>query len=186
MGGAGLRRSAAWAVLGVAVAYWLLARLNGAILSEATWARFTEGVDWIFLPSGLRLLAVLVFGIWGSVGISLATWALTVQVNPADPWWMDGGTALISGFSPLLASQLGRFWLKLPSDLHGLTPWPLIQLAALFALLSGSLHQVWYLWSGHTSTPLSSAVVMVIGDFLGSLILLFLINWGLRNLSRLR
>ena len=178
--------SALLSVLGVALAYWSLARLNGAILSEASWARFAQGVDWIFLPSGLRLVAVLVFDLWGSLGIGLATGLLTIQGNPNEPLWITCGTSLISGFSPLLASHLGRRWLGLPKDLNGLTAWPLVKLAGLFALISGSAHQVWYLWSGQTNSPISSAAVMIIGDFLGSLILLFLINWGLRNLNRLR
>ena len=178
--------SALLSVLGVALAYWSLARLNGAILSEATWAQFAQGVDWIFLPSGLRLVAVLVFDLWGSLGIALATGLLTIQGNTNEPLWMTCGTSLISGFSPLLASHLGRRWLGLPKDLNGLTAWPLVKLAGLFALISGSAHQVWYLWSGQTNSPISSAAVMIIGDFLGSLILLFLINGGLRNLGGLR
>lgn len=180
-----VKHSAAGIVLGVALAYWALARLNGAILSEATWAQFAQGVDWVYLPSGLRLVAVLVFDLWGSVGISLATWVLSVQGNPGEPVWTTMGTSLISGFSPLVASHLGRRWLGLPETLNGLTAWPLVKLAALFALISGSSHQLWYLWSGQTINPLSSAMVMIVGDFLGSLILLFLINWGLRNLNRM-
>ena len=102
-----IKRPALLSVLGVALAYWSLARLNGAILSEASWARFAQGVDWIYLPSGLRLVAVLVFDFWGSLGISLATGLLTIQGNPNEPLWITCGTSLISGFSPLLASHLG-------------------------------------------------------------------------------
>lgn len=172
-------------VLGVALAYWALAQFNAAVLAPISWARFGQGVDWVYLPSGLRLVAVLAFGLWGCLGIGLATLLLSISGNPGDPWLVSLGTALISGFSPWLAYQVGRWWLQIPQDLNGLTAWQLIQLAALFAITSGSLHQTWYQLTGHTANAITSAGVMMVGDFLGSLVVLFLLSWGLRSLNRM-
>ncbi len=172
-------------VLGVALAYWALAKFNAAVLAPISWARFGQGVDWVYLPSGLRLVAVLAFGLWGAAGIGLASFVLSLIANPGDPWLVSAGTALISGFSPLLAYRIGRWWLQIPQDLNGLTAWQLVQLAALFALASSSLHQTWYQLTSHTSNAITSAGVMMVGDFLGSLVLLFLLSWGLRSLSRM-
>ncbi|MEN9842930.1 MAG: hypothetical protein RLZZ612_759, partial [Pseudomonadota bacterium] len=49
-----------------AVLYWLCYELQGMLF------QFTEhipGVNWFYLPAGLRVLFVLVAGIYGAVGI---------------------------------------------------------------------------------------------------------------------
>ena len=48
-------------VVGVtALAYLLLFELNNALFTSFS---FSAGVNWIFLPSGLRLAFILVFGV---------------------------------------------------------------------------------------------------------------------------
>lgn len=172
-------------VLGVAVVYWLLDRFNAAVVAPTSWAHFSQGVDWVYLPSGVRLVAVLAFGVWGCVGITCATFILTFITQPNEAWTMGAVTAVISGFSPLMAAKLGQWWWDISQDLNGLTSRQLIALAGLFAVISGGLHQVWYRWSGISATSWDSAIAMIVGDFLGSLVLLFLMSWGLRSLNRL-
>ena len=54
-----------------ALAYVLFFRLNGALFG---WLEFSAGVNWVFLPSGLRLMLVLLWGPWAALGL-VVMWA---------------------------------------------------------------------------------------------------------------
>lgn len=178
-----MKVQAFWVVLLTALVYGVLARLNGLVFD---WANFSHGVDWIFLPSGLRLTAVLSFGALGSLGIALASLEMSLSTLPGASLTVACVTAVISGFSPLVAAKLGSQYLRLQNDLNGLTANALIRLAALFAIVSGSTHQLWYWYTGLTTKPIRAGLVMIIGDFLGSVILLFLVSWGTKAYSHMR
>ena len=57
-------------VVATAIAYVGLVKLNDFFFSSFS---FSNGVDWIFLPSGLRLAFILVFVEWGAVGVAIAS-----------------------------------------------------------------------------------------------------------------
>ena len=58
-------------IVGVtALFYVALFLLNGFLFSVLD---FSAGVAWVFLPSGLRLVAVLLFDKWGALGIILGS-----------------------------------------------------------------------------------------------------------------
>jgi len=52
----------------------------------------------------------------------------------------------------------------------------LIQLALLFSVLSALLHQIWFAYEGQSQNILSDAPVMALGDFLGTLIVLYILK----------
>ena len=59
-------RKYAGIIVATAVAYFSLFQLNSYFFSSSG---FSEGVNWIFLPSGLRLVFILLFVESGAVGI---------------------------------------------------------------------------------------------------------------------
>jgi hypothetical protein len=67
-------------------------------------------------------------------------------------------------------------WLKLNPDIQYLKPRQLIQLTVVFAIISPVLHQLWYSWNNSSTQFVQATLVMIVGDLLGSLIIL----WGLR------
>ena len=153
-----------------AIAYFVLFELNDALFTSFA---FSTGVNWIFLPSGLRLVFILVFGVWGAFGIALASLIINLL------FYFDGslvsavGTALISGFAPLLARSICVDLFKLELDLKNLTADTLLKVAVVFALLSPVLHQSWYTLRGHTENFISSTAVMAVGDLTGTLLVLY-------------
>lgn len=166
-----------------AAAYLLMFWLNQLVFSSSG---FSQGVDWIFLPSGVRLACVLVFLHWGALGVALATTAITWHFQSDGGWLTASVTGLISGFAPWLAY---RGYLKLTGmgrDLAQLSSTALVGMAALFAVITASMHQIWYSARGMTEDLLQSLAVMALGDFVGSLVVLYLLKLGLVALMRWR
>ena len=154
-----------------AIAYFVLFELNDALFTSFA---FSTGVNWIFLPSGLRLVFILVFGVWGAFGIALASLIINLL------FYFDGslvstiGTGLISGFAPLLARSICVDLIKLDVDLKNLTAGTLLKVAVVFAVLSPLLHQLWFNLRGQTENFIDSTAVMMFGDLTGTLVILYL------------
>lgn len=148
-----------------------------------SWTRFTDGVNWVYLPSGLRLTLVLLLGWPAALGIAIATTILAAWPQESAPWFDASVTGLISGFAPWLALLASERWLHLKRDLDGLQGRSLLILALVFALSSAGLHQAWYAWTKPSQDWLHAFAVMTLGDLVGSVIVLYLCSWGLRLLA---
>ena len=155
--------------LACAAVYFFAFKLN-AILFESF--NFSHGVNWIFLPSGLRMFFALVLLNSGSVGIILATLLLNYMNGSADSHFFNIVTALISGFAPLIARQICVDYLKVGTNLSNLTSKSLFQISIVFAVVSALLHQVWFFWNQATENFIASSLVMVVGDWFGTVLVL--------------
>jgi len=58
-------------------------------------------------------------------------------------------------------------------------------MSIVFALLSSTLHQLWYSYNGVTQQFAQSLAVMAIGDFLGTALLLSVISSASKLIHRL-
>ena len=147
---------------------WLTAFLEAA-----------PGVNWIYLPAGLRLFLVLIFGLSGALGIAVASILITGERDLGDGMVDMIGIGLISGFSPYLARLLVIRNLQINSDLSNLNIQTIVISVLVFALLSTGLHQVWFVLMGIPSGSFSSAIAMLIGDILGALIFISICKFGI-------
>ena len=166
-------------VTATAVAYVGLVKLNDFAFSSFS---FSNGVNWVFLPSGLRLAFILVFVEWGAVGIATASLLLSYLSQSDGSLVTSLGTGAISGFAPLLARKVCIDFLKLDADLRNLSATILFKTSAVFAIFSALLHQLWYTWLGQTSNFIHSTLVMMMGDFLGTVIVLYASKFVLTTL----
>ena len=163
-------RKIALVIAMTASAYFLLFGLNDYFFSALG---YSSGVNWVFLPSGLRLVFVLLFVELGAVGIALASVAISYLFQ------FDGnlltllGAGAISGFAPWLARRVSVDSLGLDVNLRHLTAATLIKVSVLFAVLSAVLHQLWYTFRGNTESFVKSTVVMSIGDLIGTIAVLY-------------
>ena len=150
-------------------AYTLFFGLNHLLFNHL---EFAHGVNWVFLPSGLRLSLVLVFLEQGAMGIALASIAISYvgYDMSAQNAVITGG---ISGIAPWLARRLCLDWLKMDPDIQHLHPKQLVQLSLIFSITSPVLHQLWYSWKGTSTHFVSDTFVMFIGDLVGTLLVLF-------------
>jgi hypothetical protein len=175
---------------GTAIAYATLFELNAFLFSSLS---FTTVTNWVFLPSGLRLAFILIFGVWGAVGIMLGTVGImlsAVAMGMAPYFNGDlltaAGAAFISGFSPLLARQLSQNWFHLDLDLHPLALSTLLRVIVLFAVLSPVMHQLWFTYRGVTAHFLESTLVMAIGDLTGTLIVIYMTKFLMHAVNSMR
>ncbi len=137
------------------------------------------GVNWIYLPAGLRLFLVLIFGLPGALGIVAASTIITFYRNfGIDPLTIIG-IGLISGLAPYLARYLVIRNLKIATDLGNLNIQTIFVCILIFATLSATLHQVWFEFRGFESGSLKNTLIMLIGDVLGSLLLISLVKVGI-------
>ncbi len=167
-----------------ALAYSALFYFNSWLTNELV---FSLGVNWIYLPAGLRLFLTLIFGLPGAIGISIASFLISYYGEFPHDLTVCIGIGLISGFAPYLARIFVFSNLRLDSDLSNLNLPKLVACILIYALLSAGLHQWWFSAAALENTgSVNHFLVMFIGDVLGSLLLISLIKCIIDLLKKTR
>ncbi len=132
----------------------------------------TQAASWIFLPAALRLIAVLVWGLPGALGLWIGAIVTSSQVFGS---WTPAVliAAPMSALAPLLAVTLMREPLALKPDLGGLSVGDLAQLALANATCSALLHSLVFLVLNDPKANPSDIMTMLIGDLVGTLVVLY-------------
>ena len=164
-------------VLICAVAYFYAFKLN---LYWFDWIEFSHGANWVYIPSGLRLLFVLILARLGGVGIALSSIFINYSLGDADAHVFNIVTGLISGASPCIARYLAIRWFHLDPLLFNLTSPDFFKISVLFALMNGLLHQVWFVWMDKTQDFLASTLAMGVGDWFGTVLVLATASLGIQ------
>jgi len=165
-------------IAGTALAYFLLYRLNFILIGDSL--NYAYRVDWIFLPSGLRLAFVLIFMREGALGIALASMLITYEQ------YFDGNylkllvSGSLAGVGPYVAWKFASVLLKLDKVMTNLSSVGLFKLAVLFAFTSAVIHQLWYFWIRANEQFLDTVVVMFVGDLIGTIMVLGFLQMLLR------
>lgn len=164
-------------VLICAVSYFYAYKLNQYWFD---WIEFSHGVNWIFIPSGLRLLFVLIFARVGGIGIALSSIVINYTLGDVDEHVFNIVTGLISGASPCLARYLATRWFNLDPLLSNLTGRDFFKISVLFAFVNALLHQLWFFWMERTQNFVASTLAMGIGDWFGTVLVLATANLAIR------
>jgi hypothetical protein len=138
---------------------------------------FSFGVNWIFIPSGVQLLLVLVAGVYGAIGIFIASFIIGLKDYYLDSVFLTLITALISGGSPLLARKICFDFLGVRKNLSNITFSLIVKMSLIFGLISASLHQVWFFYNNKSDDVLNSLLVMFSGDIAGTLLVMLLVSF---------
>ncbi|WP_430227061.1 hypothetical protein [Paraburkholderia tropica] len=163
------------------VVYLLTLWLDELIFVHAAFPTF---VDWIYLPTGIRLLSTLLLGVDGAIGLLIAGLIVDfLHYFPHDPVRATVG-AIFSAVGPYAVYRLALERYGLRASLTNLTPNRLLVLALAVALANSTLHHVWFALTGNTQNWLKSYCMMFVGDLLGALILLYLFKGILALLPR--
>ena len=152
------------------VAYFYAFQLNQYWFND--WLEFSHGANWIFIPSGLRLLFVLVLGATGASGITLSSIAINYTLGDQDAHLFNIVTGLISGGAPYLARHLCVKFFGLDTQLVNLSNRGFFKISVLFAIVNALLHQTWFYYMGKTPNFFASAIAMAVGDWLGTVLVL--------------
>ena len=180
----GTLSEAFFALLISAFAYASLFYVNHWLTSEFI---FSLGVNWVYLPAGLRLFLTLIFGLPGAIGIALASFLISYHGDFPHDLLLCIGIGLVSGFAPYLARLFVLSNVRLAPDLSDLNFQKLIFCILIYAFLSAGLHQWWFSTMAlDNAGGVNHLSVMFIGDILGSLLLISLVKYSLDVLNKVR
>jgi hypothetical protein len=167
-------------VAATAASLWILAYLFNEWLLD--FAQHTAGVHLAFLPSGVRLLALLVGGFWAAVGIALGTFVCLVFEFGLQALHRIAAVALASGFGAYLALLAVCRIAGVRPSLENLRPVHLPLVALGVALGSSAIINALYVIFGEDQWQyyVEHVAAMAAGDMVGSLLVILLVMGAVR------
>jgi hypothetical protein len=143
-------------------------------INEVAFIQFEQsnGVNWVFLPAGVRLLATLLFGFAGFTGLLLASLYLNFHhfVFQDHIRALSGAVAAAGG--PYLAYLFAKHWFDLGPRLKNLTAQRLLLTGVLCGLMSPGFHHA-FIWVQTGLVDWTALIAMITGDIVGILIVLY-------------
>ena len=153
-------------VIAVTLTWVLFYRLS---LWMFSYFEYSPRVYWVFLPAGIRMIAVFIFGWAGVLGLFIGH-AITNHTETTSQivYW-----ATISSLSPMLAKWVCMRWYNIPSALQGLSGKQLLVFSVAGAL-ANALFSSLHFYSSGVSENLNDLIPTFVGDLLGMIIMLYL------------
>ena len=140
---------------------------------------FAPGINWIYLPAGVRLLCTLLFAEAGALGLLLVSWYVSfVFFFPDDNMRAFAG-GILAAIAPYGVYRVARYRFGLQASLANLSTGRLLACAVAFSLASPLLHHLWFAFYGGRANLFDGFVAMVVGDLLGTLLVLYFAKWVL-------
>jgi hypothetical protein len=138
-----------------------------------------RGVNWIFLPAGLRIFLTLIFDYSGAVGLAIASLLINyIGFYDYDLTSMLG-IAIICGIAPLLGRHFVIHNLEVQPDLSNISMRQLLMTIIIYSLLSSGLHQLWFATRNLDSGSWNHFIAMFCGDVAGSILFITAIKYGI-------
>lgn len=175
--------------LGLIALSFALSRLTFELHELLTpYVAYTQGVDLLFLPAGVKLVLIMVAGWRGALGCDLSLLSLSTRFWPGlEPVWLLCYSTLSVGITWLVVSVMLRH-MALGPTLEGLSFWELVQIDMLNTLLHG-IAVNGYFWSlglRSSETFWSAALAMTLGDFLGAGVIMLVVLLAARLIAPAR
>lgn len=152
---------------------WLFTRLE-----------FVPGINWIYLPAGMRLLCVLLFGDAGAIGLLLVSWLVCFFYFFPNDFLRSFMGGILAAAAPWIANRIAQQVFGLRASLNNLSPARLLVCIVLYSIASPLLHHIWFAIHGGTDNLLRSFIVMFVGDLNGTLIVVYAMKGLLALLPR--
>lgn len=141
----------------------------------------TQNISWIFLPAAIRMLAVLLAGWAGVVGLfvgAVLVNAPTLLTETAHVLMLG----LLSSVPSLYAAQAVQRVLRIPSNLAGMTGRHLVCFGVAGGLVSSTVHTLYFILRAESLHPLEGFVPMFVGDAIGTFFVLYTGAFLLRHM----
>jgi hypothetical protein len=144
-------------------------------INELFFTQFEQsnGINWVFLPAGVRLLATLLFGFAGFAGLLLAGIYLNFHHFVFDAGFRAWSGAIAGAGGPYLAYLFAKHWFDLGPRLGGLTAQRLLFTGVLCGLMSPVFHHA-FTWVQTGLVDWLALAAMITGDIIGILIVLYI------------
>jgi len=171
------------AFLFIFVAYLLIHYFNNLLTG---FLLLLPGSHLVHIPSGFKLLFVLVGGLAGALGVVLASLVASLFYSFPDQYILGIQLAALNGLGPLLACRLMFESFKLDENLTTISTRQLVFLGLFFASLNSGLNQVVLYWNGISQNFLDGLLVMFIGDMTGEYIVFLLLKFLSTQIVKMR
>lgn len=133
---------------------------------------FARGINWIYLPAGIRLLSTLLFAEAGAIGLLLVSWLVCFfYFFPDDPVRSFGG-GILAALGPYLIYRAAQHAYGLRASLATLTSTRLLILIVAYSVASPLLMHLWFALQGKEDL-LQGFFVMFLGDLNGTLLVIY-------------
>lgn len=144
------------------------------VLNELFFTRleFARGINWIYLPAGMRLLCILLFAEAGAVGLLLVSWGVCFLYFFPDDAVRSFFGGIVAASAPYLVYRSAQWLTGARTSLADLTPARLLAYAVAFSIASPLLHHIWFAFRGQDNL-VSGFLAMAAGDLAGTLIVLY-------------
>ena len=134
----------------------------------------SQGINWVFLPAGFRVVLVLVLGLPGALGLVVGSWFIDSALFSADTWLLPFLNGLVSGLTPWLVMKYLQHKGQLKPQIMSMTAQRLLQMTLIFSAASAISHQLlWWLFERPDANILIDVWPMFIGNALGALLMLY-------------
>lgn len=132
----------------------------------------TRHVNWIFIPAGVRVLAVMSFGWRGVIGLFAG--ALITSIQTSHELSAQALTlALTSSLGCLLGVAFANRILRNVLKWHELDLLQTYVFVASCAVISAGLHCLYFSYQGRLDEFLDLLIPMFMGDLIGSFVLIY-------------
>jgi hypothetical protein len=153
-------------VIAVTLIWVLFYRLSLWVFS---YFEYNPRTYWIFLPAGIRIISVFIFGWVGVLGLFIGS----IITNESEISGYVVNLAAISALAPMVAKQTCMWGFNIKATLEGLTGKQLLVFAFAGAL-SNALFSNLYFYLYGVSERIYDFLPMFIGDLAGTIIILYL------------
>jgi hypothetical protein len=146
---------------------------------------YSEGISWVFLPAGFRVILVLVMGLPGALGLMLGSWFIDRELFTQGSTTLAFLNGVVGGLTPWLVLKYltHRQWLS--TQLHSLNVIQLLNMTLIFAAASALTHQlVWLLLERPHLNIWVDIWPMFVGNALGALFMLYGFKFVLDRVSQ--
>lgn len=157
-------------VLATNILFVLMLALNEWLFREL---EFVPGINWIYLPAGMRLLCTLLFGGAGAVGLLIVSWLVSFLYFFPDDFSRSFMGGIIAAVAPYLVYRLAQHIFGLRASLANLTSKRLLACVLAYSIASPLLHHIWFALRGDSGNLIQGFLIMFVGDLTGTLIVIY-------------
>ncbi len=161
-----------YGIVGVGLLFFLLRLISLYVLDFFVHNHLTM---FIYLPSGIRLLAVSIFGWVGIFGILLG-WVLCYLLMGEKTFLESVGLGLLSGATAYLALWVWKWHYEIDNAFEKITSRLVISLVFISALISALVRFLYLEIQNAETIFIDIFVIGLTGDLLGSFVVLYTIK----------
>jgi hypothetical protein len=146
---------------------------------------YSDGINWLFLPAGFRVILVLVMGLPGAMGLLLSSWFIERDLFTQGDATLAFLNGVVGGLTPWLVLKYltHRQWLS--PQLQSLNVIQLLNVTLIFSAASALTHQlVWLMLERQHLNIWVDIWPMFVGNALGTLLMLYGFKFVLDRVSQ--